>query len=413
MPVRHLPVRPDLDQLRRQARELLQGIRRGDAEALADLQDHHPEHPGPGAARLADAQLALARSYGVPSWPRLVLACRLIHAIWEDDVETVRRLVSRHPSLLHQMARGTAKCNWGPPLSYAANLGRDRIIAILRERGARDIQSGFVRACLQGRMETARRLHAMGARPEPGIIMGPAETQNGDGMALLLELGAEPADEHGDRLAPVALLLETYCRNARGKHRCLAMLAERGVTLPDTPTMAVHRGRTDLLADHLRRDPELLRRTFSHREIYPREVGCHEDETLALLGTPLAGGTLLHLAVEYDDPDTARWLLEHGADPNTRAAVDGGGWGGHTPLFHCTVTIPPGRHSLELARLLLEHGANPNARASLRKGLRFAEDETVYDYPDVTPLSWGRRFRARGFPRRDVLEALVAAGATE
>jgi hypothetical protein len=127
--------------------------------------------------------------------------------------------------------------------------------------------------------------------------MGPAETLNSAGMAFVLdELGAPLQDKHGDRLAPVALVPETYVRNPRGKHECLELFARHGIELPDTPPMAVHRGRIDLLEDHLRRDPQLLTRTYAHREIWPPELGCHDDETLALHGTPLAGGTLLHLA---------------------------------------------------------------------------------------------------------------------
>ncbi len=49
-------------------------------------------------------------------------------------------------------------------MSYAANLGRDRIIAMLRDLGATDLPSAFDRAVLQGRIDTARRLYAMGAR---------------------------------------------------------------------------------------------------------------------------------------------------------------------------------------------------------------------------------------------------------
>jgi hypothetical protein len=84
---RQLPVRPGLDQLRRQAKELLRGLRAGDETALAELRAHHPDPPA--EPRLADAQLALARSYGVRSWARLVVACRLVDAIWRDDAETV------------------------------------------------------------------------------------------------------------------------------------------------------------------------------------------------------------------------------------------------------------------------------------------------------------------------------------
>ena len=160
---RHFPVRPNLEQLRHQAKDLLRAIRRGDSSAVAELAKHHPEQPTPDLAKLADAQLALARSYGLASWPRLVLACRLTDAIWRDDVDVVRDLVLKHPNLMHEDARGV-KGNWGPPMSYAANLGRDRIIAMLRDLGAADLQSAFDRAALQGRIETARQLYAMGAR---------------------------------------------------------------------------------------------------------------------------------------------------------------------------------------------------------------------------------------------------------
>ena len=42
MSSRHFPVRPNLEQLRHQAKDLLRSIRRGDAEALADLKAFHP-----------------------------------------------------------------------------------------------------------------------------------------------------------------------------------------------------------------------------------------------------------------------------------------------------------------------------------------------------------------------------------
>lgn len=412
MAARHLPVRPDLNRLSREADELLRAARRGDPAAVTELRVHHPERVEPDAARLADAQLALARSYGLPSWPRLVLACRMTDAIWRDDAEAVRELVLKHPELLHENARGV-KGNWGPPMSYAANLGRERIVAMVRELGATDLQGAFDRACLQGQLETARRLYAMGARPVPGSLMGPAETQNGAGMAYLLELGAEIGDEHGDRLAPVALVLETYCRDPDGKHRCLELLAEYGIELPNTPPMAVHRGRIDLLEVHLRRDPDLPARTFSHREIYPPELGCHADESLALHGTPLAGATLLHLCVDYDEIEIARWLLERGADANAKAELDGEGFGGHTPLFGCVVSQPYRvglRKDDAFARLLLHHGADPNARASLRKRLRFVADESRHEYRDVTPLAWGRRFHDQDWVSEPAMRLIVERG---
>src|SRR5262245_45975204 len=60
-----LPDRPDLDQLRRQARELHRAAAGGDAGALGRLGDVT------GNVTLSAAQLAVARDYGFPSWPRL------------------------------------------------------------------------------------------------------------------------------------------------------------------------------------------------------------------------------------------------------------------------------------------------------------------------------------------------------
>jgi ankyrin repeat protein len=412
MPYRHLPVRPNLDQLKHQAKDLLRAIQRGDAAAIDELTTHHPERIDRAAARLSDAQLALARSYGVASWPRLVQACRMTDAIVRDDAATVRELIARNPALLHEDARGV-KGNWGPPMSYAANLGRDTIIRMLRALGADDLQFAFDRACLQGQLATARLLFDMGARPSPDSVMGPCETQSGAGLEFLLELGAELADEHGDRLAPVALILQTYCRNPAGKHRCLELVAEHGVALPDTAPMAVHRGRVDLLERLVGRDSALLNRTFSHEEFYPPEVGCSEDHSLALHGTPLAGGTLLHLCVDNDELAIARWLIERGADVNAPARVDADGFGGHTALFGCVVSQPYRtglRRDNVFARLLLHHGADPRARASLRKRLRFVDDETMHEYPDVTPVEWGERFHGREWVNWEALRAIAEAG---
>lgn len=394
MPDRHLPVRPNLEELRHQAKDLLRALDHGDPAALHELEKYNPKPLAARNPKLADAQQVLARSYGLSTWPRLVLACRLTEAIWRDDADGVRALVTEHPHLLHEDARGVPG-NWGPPMSYAANLGRDGIIQMLRMLGADDLQQAFDRACLQGNIDTARKLHEMGARPILGAVMGPAETQSGAGMAYLLELGSEIADEHGNRLAPITLVLETYCRNPEGKHRCLELFARHGIELPNTPPMALHGGRIDLLREHLRRDPDLLTRTFPHQEIYPLELGCHADESLALHGTPLACTTLLHMCVDFDELEIARWLIQQGADVNVRGEVDVEGFGGHTPLFGCVVSQPyrVGLRSDDgFARLLFDHGADLNVRASLRKRLRFVGDESMHEYRDVTPLTWGERF---------------------
>jgi ankyrin repeat protein len=413
---RHFPVRPNLEQLRHQAKDLLRALKRGDAAAVAELRKHHSKAIDPADAKVSDAQFVLARSYGLASWPRLVTACHMTDAIWRGDVEAVRELVLKDPRLLREAARGMADSNWGPPMSYAANVGQDAIIQMLRDLGATDLQHAFDRACLQGKIETARRLYAMGARPTPGCVMGPCETLNASGLSLLFELGAEFADGHGNGLAPVALLLQTYSRWPKGKHECLELIAGRGVALPDTPTMAVHRGRIDLLEAHLARDPHLLTRTFSHEEIYPPELGCGTDHSFGLHGTPLTGSTLLHLCVDFDEIEIARWLIERGMDVNAKAEFDADGFGGHTALFGCVVSqsYRCGRQEdAVFTRLLLDHGADPNARASLRKRLLFVKDNSMHEYRDVTPLAWGERFQDQDWVNRAAMRLIAEYGGRE
>ena len=412
MASRHLPVRPSPRQLKIQAKELLRAVRAGDPAAVAEFNEHHPEKIELRAAKLADAQLALARSYEIASWPRLVQSCEIIDAIWRDKAEVVRKMVNEHPNLLHEMARGGVSCNWGRPMSYAANLGRNRIIRMLHELGATDVQYAFERAALQGELDTVRLLVEMGARPARGSVMGPCETLNPEGLKALFDLGAELSDQHGDRLAPVALILATYSRNPTGKHACLDLVGDKGIPFPDTPTMAMHRGRIDLLEEHLRRDPKLFERTFSGQEIYPRELGCPADESFGLGGTPLAGTALLHMCVDYDEFELAEWMIANGANVNAKSTVDADGFGGYTPLFCCVVSQPAccGIGGDRFARLLLDHGADPNVRASLRKALQGVEDESMHEYRDVTPLAWGQRFHNQGFVDKRAMQLIAERG---
>lgn len=419
---RCLPVRPDLDQLKHQARELLRGVHKGDTDALAEFYECHPAPPPPDKAKLADAQFALARAYKAPNWPRLVQACQLIDAIWNDDIDTVRNLIVKYPNLLHEDAR-IQKTNWGPPMSYAANLGQNEIIKLLAELGATDFEHALDRAALQGKIDTAELLHRFLGAPLPpdGALGGTAYTLSAAGTAFALRAGARVKDENGNRLAPVDVVLETDSRKPDEKHAILEMYAAHGLELPDTSTMALHRGRIDLLEKHLAKDSQLLSRTFTHEEIYPPELGCH-DEVNATQGTPLKGTTLLHLCADYDEIEIARWLIEKGADVNAKAAIDKDGFGGHTPLF-CTVVSQPNfwmnyqsRDQIApFTELLLAHGADPNVRASLRKKLHpgYApkyDTEKTYEYRDITPIGWGEQFHAKVFVSQPAIKLIAAAG---
>ena len=420
MPVRRLPVRPDLDQLHRQAKELLRAVRAGDAAAIAELRDHHPESIEPSSAKLADAQLSLARSYQASNWARLAHAVQLANAIWDDDLAAVRELVTKNPALIRQDVLIRKDSNWGPPLTYAANLGRDGIIRLLHSLGARDLESAAGRAALQGKTETVRLIYELAGRPEFDSLSlaGPAYTLSVEGTAVLLALGVRLIGPDGVDTNTMEHLLGTDSRKPAAKHQILEMYVEHGFEPPDTPVMAVHRGRIELLETHLERDPDLLTRTFGKKEIYPLAPACHDDCYTAQ-GTPVHGTTLLHIAAYFDELEIAAWLLDRGMDPNVPSAIDADGFGGYTALFSSVVSqrnfwVNFGKREPDEARftrLLLERGADPNARASLRQRLEEGHGGgPLREYRDVTPLGWGKTFEPNIFVSRESLRLIEAGG---
>jgi hypothetical protein len=420
MPVRRLPVRPDLDQLHRQAKELLRAIHASDATAIAELREHHPQSIDPSSTKLADAQLVLARSYRASSWTRLVHAVRLADAIWRDDPDTVRALITRNSALIHEDVLIRTDSNWGPPMTYAANLGRDRIIRLLHSHGARDLEPAAGRAALQGKADTVRMIYDLMGRPslERWTLAGPAYTLSVEGTAVLLALGARIVGPNGVDHNTMEHLLGTDSRNPPAKHRILEMWVEHGFEPPDTPVMALHRGRLDLLEAHLARDPDLLTRRFDIVDIYPLAPACSREPYTAQ-GTPVHGTTLLHIAAYFDELEIGEWLLDRGMDPDARAAIDADGSGGYTALFSTVVSQrnfwvnyskgQPDR--ARFTRLLLDRGADPNLRASLRARLEEGHGGgPLREYRDVTPLGWGERYDARIFVSREALRLIEARG---
>ncbi len=95
---REWPHRPDFNQFKRQAKELLKAYRAGDANAVAEVQ-RHEQAPDPAAFALHDAQRVLARSYGFPSWQKLKSYvqtiqpyCRPLEPKSDDDANKFLRL---------------------------------------------------------------------------------------------------------------------------------------------------------------------------------------------------------------------------------------------------------------------------------------------------------------------------------
>jgi ankyrin repeat protein len=410
---RRLPEHPDLRHLKDQAKDLL---RAGEAKSLSD------------------AQFQIARQYGFASWPKLKahvesfqMVGQLKQAIDANDLERVKQLMTRNPEL-HRAPLGYGK---NGPLTWVAECRVPREaptearLAMARwmiENGSDVHQGGdgpLMRAALADmRIPMMELLVTHGADVNARwngsypIICAPCETLAPRALKWLLDHGADPHVAAGEYGSPLKMLICTYGRNAEGRKACLEVIAGAGFDLPDTPAMAFHRGRIDLLARHLSRDPSRLEHRFRENEIFPAELGIRPGEGLHV--TPVSRGTLLHLAIEYDDIDVARWLIERGADVNARAELDGEGFGGHTPLFHTVVTLAAPDDSK--ARLLLECGANPNARATIRKQLRDMRDpekEVMREFRNVTPIGYAAQFQEPSWVNRPAIAAIVERGGTE
>lgn len=398
---RGLPAQPHLDVPKQQARDLLKQCKAGSGDAHDRIRRQHPgfrtaDGDTLSRLKLSDAQWVIAREYGFSSWTQLkqritanTLAELIDKAIRSRDAASVTQLLTLHPTLLHVPVRSG---NWGPPMSHAANLGLLDMVKTIAALGAKDFQHAFDRALLHGDIEAAKWLHEQGAVLIPGIIMGSCETLNSRGFGFLDNTGIPLTDAKGDKLAPLAMVLETYGRNPAGKHAILQRFKSRGYKWVDTPVMAFHCGDLDRLKIHLQRDPQLFHRRFSYRDIYPPELGCADDLRSGLHGTPIDGTTLLHLSIDFDEREIFDWLLEQGSDVNAAALIDPDGFGGHTPLYHTVIRHP----DAYMANRLLDRGADIHVRVNMRKYLDWREEPGWHIAKDVTPLEW-----ATGFPEKD------------
>jgi ankyrin repeat protein len=171
-PASRLPAHPSLEQLRKQAKDLLRDYRDGNAVAATRFAATIPKFggaPNPDA-QLADAQFIVAREYGFENWaalaaeveqlagtarpakrepirpiqlaPSRVLdmpgggqapsdaAWEMFLAAREGDLARVRALATRYPRL------ELFEYNYTPPIHFAVREGHDAIVRFLVERGA-------------------------------------------------------------------------------------------------------------------------------------------------------------------------------------------------------------------------------------------------------------------------------------
>jgi len=416
---RGLPAQPHLDVPKKQARELLRQCKAKSTDAFDRVRRQHPKfHSADNETlftriKLSDAQLVIAREYGFSSWPQLkeridgnTIAGLIDMAIRSNDAAAVTELLTAYPNLLHVPV---SSGNWGPPMSHAANMNRLNMVKTIAALGAKDFQHAFDRALLHGDIETAEWLLQNGAVFTPGIIMGCCETLNDRGFAFLDNAGAPFTDGNGDKLAPLGLVLETYSRHPYGKHEILRRFKARGYEWADTPMMAFHCGDLQKLKTFYQQDKSLINRRFTYREIYPIELGCHNDFISGLHGTPIWDTTLLHLAIDFDEREIFDWLIEQGADINATAITDSEGFGGHTPLFNAIVSdayVNGRQRDAYMAKRLLKLGADIHVRVNLRKFLDWVEEPGWYIAKNVTALEWAANFPERGWVNQEAVNII-------
>jgi len=271
----------------------------------------------------------------------------LCRAIWKHDGRTIARLANR--------VDPDAADRWGhTPLLMAAQFGDLALVSLLIGRGA-DVHQGrthltpLTLAARRGAGDIVAFLRERGATPSPVTW-----TYLGDRPALARALGRDPSlarlrDEEG-----TPLLVHAACAL---QPAIVSMLLDRGVPVGE----ATPDGNTALHAvANLRRAPACAGDTA-------RLLLDHGADANARNWSDV---TPLHQAVRARNLAVVEVLLAGGADPNARDKR------GSTPLRRAVsgtgASSTAGTSALmePLTRLLLAHGADPEARDKQGKSVR-------------------------------------------
>jgi ankyrin repeat protein len=399
LPTRTLSDRPDIHQLKRQARELLDAFRAGEPDAVAEVTIHYRDADSATFA-LHDAQLVIARAYGFESWPKLkafverATAKRFIEAVRARDLPRVRTMLQARPELsgsgLHvavverapeELVRvlmqhgANARVGIYPhrdatsPLTIATERGYDEIVAVIREeeRSRQQAKSGVAapadevfEAIRSGNDERALAL----LESDPAVIRArhavfdwtplllAARMLNVRLVAWLLDHGA---DVRGRGLIHPFDDIEQRVRGDAGQTPLDAAAYQVGLWGESGESAERFGAVADLL---LKRGVELTA---------PAAVALGNLEWLrarhaagTLTNRIGEAGGLLRIAVSHNRPEILALLLEFGFDPDERRRFRDVGvddvaitWG--MPLWHCAAS---GKY--EMAERLLSHGADPN-----------------------------------------------------
>ena len=378
-PTRAMREHPDLEQLKRQSKELLEAFRAGDASARAEVAAHY-RNADPTTFALHDAQLVLARACGFQSWPTLkayvegVTVKAFKGAVCAGDLEQVRSMLRlrpelvnmnlsgyddralnhavchRRPEMVRLLIENGAETRVGGALTMATERGYDEIVAIIRESQA-----------LQPEDPQPSTKSDLPALP-PELS---AAFRIGDEDRALAILAAEPVliQSQRDGVTPLqaaaALLLERTARwlldhgadvNARSKWRESPLdVAGCGRGWGRTSTPEKVTAMMDLLLVYgAQRTARWAIATGNSEWLRARRAEGALD----------AGEGLLSQAVNYDRPEIVALLLDLGFDPDERRRLDlepaEDSWG--QPLRNCAE-----HDKLAMAEMLLARGGDPNA----------------------------------------------------
>jgi ankyrin repeat protein len=115
MESRELPLHPNIDQYKKQAKDLLKAFQGEDPKAIQRVRQLHPHGPELSKPNLADAQLVLAREHSFESWPKFSKYVRELgradspfaeferaaDSVVNGDAVTLREMLQQNPELVH------------------------------------------------------------------------------------------------------------------------------------------------------------------------------------------------------------------------------------------------------------------------------------------------------------------------
>jgi ankyrin repeat protein len=393
-PTRRLPPQPCLEQLRKQAKELLERYRTGDPSAIVEVRQFE-RAPDPTVFMLSDAQRVLARAYGYESWTKLKAfvdgsnVARLAEAVQAGDIAKVRAMLQTRPELVGMDMDGG---NEHRALHYAV-LRRDvGMVRLLMEAGAdarqgifphRDATSAFVIARdrdysdIVAAIEQAEQ-HRREALSCPNAKVSPVREQinnairKGDNAVAIRLLEADESliracDRNGGTALHVAAeetnqeMVEWLLNRGANSRKQDA----KGFTPLDRAALAAD-PRNDVTKEFSAIANRLL---FHGGDVTIRAAvalgNAQRVEELVradpgvLRDIHWTRGGLLTLAVNHGQLEMVRLLLDLGADVDERTVLHELeeptlSWG--SPLWYAALA---GRH--DIAKLLLDRGADPNA----------------------------------------------------